>query len=642
MIKKGDILGGTYQILDELGKGGIGIVYYGYHLRLQKKIVIKKIKDNFVGRLNERGEVDLLKNLHHMFLPQVYDFLQIDDQIFTVMDFIDGKSMDFYLQEHYRFPEKQVLLWMNQLCDVLSYLHSQTPPIIHSDIKPANIMVKPDGNICLIDFNVSFGEDNLKGISGYTERYAAPEQLLKHQLYMLKKDYRSIVVDTRSDIYSLGVTLYHIVTGIKPPNDYRVITPLENLDLGYSDNLLNIIQKAMEPGMEKRYQSIDDMKYALINIKKNDAAYRKTVFRQRILGLLGVCMAGAGAVVAFMGYQTLLRESFTEEYEELVTVSSTYDYDAVISQGMDILNNGKYQNAMKEEGEKKADIFYMIANSYFEQEDYPNAVYYYSEAVRFNQTNPEYFRDYAIALARDNNLTNAKEVLNEAISLGLEEDHICLVKAEIALAEEDGESAVQWFEKAISITENGYLRSRAYILCGRAYRQLGDNQGEIRILEEAKNHVEADKIPVVTRALGAAYMRCVNLTSDDSERNGYIVRSAECYGIVANSTQCTFTDQMNLAICYEMLGDYESEQGILDGMEAAYPDDYRVYMRKALMYFAGESEKEESVRDYRNVQECFEKALVYYERVRNTGASDENMQYLETVVSELKTKGWLN
>lgn len=83
--------------------------------------------------------MDLLKNLHHMFLPQVYDFLPIDDQIFTVMDFIDGKSMDFYLQEHYRFPEKQVLLWMNQLCDVLSYLHSQTPPIIHSDIKPANI-----------------------------------------------------------------------------------------------------------------------------------------------------------------------------------------------------------------------------------------------------------------------------------------------------------------------------------------------------------------------------------------------------------------------------------------------------------------------------------------------------------------------
>lgn len=157
MIKKGDILGGTYQILDELGKGGIGIVYYGYHLRLQKKIVIKKIKDNFVGRLNERGEVDLLKNLHHMFLPQVYDFLQIDDQIFTVMDFIDGKSMDFYLQEHYRFPEKQVLLWMNQLCDVLSYLHSQTPPIIHSDIKPANIMVKPDGIICLFMAIVYYG-----------------------------------------------------------------------------------------------------------------------------------------------------------------------------------------------------------------------------------------------------------------------------------------------------------------------------------------------------------------------------------------------------------------------------------------------------------------------------------------------------
>ena len=119
MLQNGDIIGGMYQILREIGKGGTGIIYLGYHLRLQKQIVIKRIKDNYTGQLNVRAEADILKRLHHTFLPQVYDFLAVGTGIYTVIDYIPGYDLQHYLDSGCRFSEKTVRLWMQQLCEVL-------------------------------------------------------------------------------------------------------------------------------------------------------------------------------------------------------------------------------------------------------------------------------------------------------------------------------------------------------------------------------------------------------------------------------------------------------------------------------------------------------------------------------------------
>ena len=155
MLQNGDVIDGMYQIVREIGKGGTGVIYLGYHLRLRKQIVIKRIKENYTGRINVRGEADILKRLHHTYLPQVYDFLEAGGGIYTVMDYIPGYDLQYYLDNQYQFPEQTVLLWLKQLCEVLEYLHTQDPPILHSDIKPGNIMITPEGNVCLIDFNIS-------------------------------------------------------------------------------------------------------------------------------------------------------------------------------------------------------------------------------------------------------------------------------------------------------------------------------------------------------------------------------------------------------------------------------------------------------------------------------------------------------
>ncbi|MBD5459494.1 MAG: serine/threonine protein kinase, partial [Lachnospiraceae bacterium] len=148
-------LTGTYDIYEQIGAGGGGTVYRAMHKRLQKAVVLKKITGGATSIQECRTEVDILKNLRHSYLPQVLDFIESSEGIYTVMDFIPGKSMRQMLEEGHIFTEKEVLKYTRQLCEALDYLHSQNPPIVHGDIKPDNIMVTPEGNVCLIDFNIS-------------------------------------------------------------------------------------------------------------------------------------------------------------------------------------------------------------------------------------------------------------------------------------------------------------------------------------------------------------------------------------------------------------------------------------------------------------------------------------------------------
>ena len=155
----GEILAGTYQILKEIGKGGAGIIYLAYHMNLRKYVVVKKMKENVVDVLNIRGEADILKSLRHSYLPQVYDFLQVGTEIYTVMEYIEGRDLQYYIESGYRPDEQTLICWLTQLSEVLVYLHKHR--ILHLDIKPANIMVTSEGDLCLIDFNVSLeSEEN--------------------------------------------------------------------------------------------------------------------------------------------------------------------------------------------------------------------------------------------------------------------------------------------------------------------------------------------------------------------------------------------------------------------------------------------------------------------------------------------------
>jgi len=169
----------AYSIEAELGAGGGSVVYKAWHSRLQKYVVLKRIKDEsgLIQSGLQRAEVDILKNLKHTYLPQLYDFLDDPSGVYTVMEFIPGRSFAELLKETPRFGQKDVVRWAEQLSGALAYLHGQNPTVLHSDIKPANIMLTPEGDLCLIDFNISLllDGDDAKAL-GLSHGYASPEQ----------------------------------------------------------------------------------------------------------------------------------------------------------------------------------------------------------------------------------------------------------------------------------------------------------------------------------------------------------------------------------------------------------------------------------------------------------------------------------
>lgn len=169
----------NYDNIVQINSGGGGIIYSGIHKRLGQKVVLKKIRTDRVNLIKKDLEIEVLLNLKHTYLPRILDFWSYNDEVYTVMEYIEGKSLKELIDEGRRFSEKEVLRLTRQLAEVLKYLHESQLHIIHGDIKPANIMLTPEDNICLIDFNVSvLQSDKIDSTIGYSDGYAPVEQLI--------------------------------------------------------------------------------------------------------------------------------------------------------------------------------------------------------------------------------------------------------------------------------------------------------------------------------------------------------------------------------------------------------------------------------------------------------------------------------
>lgn len=149
----GTVIDGKYEILKQIGKGGMSIVYLAMDKHLNKQWAVKEIKKTANGKNEEVvvnsliTEANLMKKLDHPALPRIVDIIDNGQTIYVVMDYIEGESLDKVLDEFGAQPEDEVINWAIQICDALSYLHNQRPPIIYRDMKPANVMLKPDGNV---------------------------------------------------------------------------------------------------------------------------------------------------------------------------------------------------------------------------------------------------------------------------------------------------------------------------------------------------------------------------------------------------------------------------------------------------------------------------------------------------------------
>jgi tetratricopeptide (TPR) repeat protein len=295
----GTILDGKFKIVQVLGEGGMGTVYKveqvgkpGY-FRAVKELLISPStpadeRKSAIERFDK--EIDLLFNLKHPRIPSLILSFQERGNYYFVMEFVPGRSLEKILEDsNAPLDEDQVINWMIQVCEALSYIHSRTPPIILRDLKPGNIMVTPDGNVQLIDFGIARKFDPNKRTNTEnlgTISYASPEHLgsitAPGQKRSAQNPGKLVQTDARSDIYSLGATMYHLLTNHEPdpiqtPPSGSILAKNPRLRTVQIGNRVvcpveQVIIKAMQQEPAKRFQSAEAMRVALQHCLPNSAA----------------------------------------------------------------------------------------------------------------------------------------------------------------------------------------------------------------------------------------------------------------------------------------------------------------------------------------------------------------------------------
>lgn len=278
ILQIGSVLRDRYQIIDLVGQGGMGAVYKAEDLRLRGRIcAVKEVLPDLISGpgMEDQAhqqfyrEASVLARLDHPNLPKVSDFFQQDGREYLVMDFVPGQDLRQLVEEARRrdtfLPEENVLAWAEQLCDALSYLHTQDPPVLHRDIKPSNIKLTPRGVVKLVDFGL------VKLLQPDESRTVTVVQGRGTVAYTPLEQYGGDTghTDVRSDIYSLGATLYHLLTG-QPPADAKQrflkpgsLIPLRDINPRISPRTERAILAAIAQHPDDRPASVEEFRKLL-------------------------------------------------------------------------------------------------------------------------------------------------------------------------------------------------------------------------------------------------------------------------------------------------------------------------------------------------------------------------------------------
>ena len=318
MLEIGSIIDGKYKILNKIGQGGMSVVYLAMNERANKQWAIKEVrkdgtKDYEVVKQGLIAETDILKRLNHPHLPSIIDVIDCDDTFLIVMDYIEGRTLDHWLKKEGAQPQERVVEWAKQICDVLGYLHSRKPPIIYRDLKPSNVMLKPDGKIMIIDFGTAreFKEQSIEDTKCLgTQGYAAPEQYGGHGQ-----------TDARTDIYNLGATMYHLLTGHNPSLPPYEMYPIRQWNPSLSSGLEAIVTKCTQRNPNDRYQSCAELMYALEHYDELDIEYRKQQ-KRKWGAFLAACSLTAVSLIGCLGFKFAENSTIKNSYDGYLRAAS--------------------------------------------------------------------------------------------------------------------------------------------------------------------------------------------------------------------------------------------------------------------------------------------------------------------------------
>lgn len=313
----GSKIDGRYAVLKLLGQGGFFKTYLVVDEKCNKSWAMKVCDKNhrsYSPTLREviLQEPHMMMKLDHPAVPRVVDIVEDENRICIIREYIEGQTLDSVLQENGPIKQETVLTWAQQLCDVLRYLHKQNPPYIYRDMKPANVILQPCGNVKLVDFGAVTVYDALRNqddcILG-TKGYAAPEQ------YAGKSD-------PRSDIYGLGMTLHHLLTGVDPNMPPYETKPIRAINPNLSRDLEAIILRCTQLNPEDRFQNCDELLAALQG---------GSIYPPKKKGLFEKLFGGKSAKPKLNAKVEKIYEGMNKEYREKVFYGSVISANIILT-----------------------------------------------------------------------------------------------------------------------------------------------------------------------------------------------------------------------------------------------------------------------------------------------------------------------
>lgn len=674
------VLGPDYEDLVLMSTGGMGELFRSHKHGLDVDVVVKRVKAQYRGRMNETREADILKNLRHQFLPRIYDIVYASDGFtYTVMDYIPGCNLQQYVERYGALSQKQSLKWLKQLCEVIAYLHHQEPAVIHCDIKPQNIMITPEGDICVIDFNTSLLYENAEMQSlGVTNGYAAPEQyhVSENVLRQLSPEGRQQwsawsriaasygKVTERTDIYGIGAVAYFMLTGYAPTHSLESVIPLSRYKIKLTEALREVIERAMQPRPKDRFPSVQAMRAALENLKKADRRYRRWRTHCQVTAVFLGALALVSVFSIWMGLE-LRGQNQRESYLQIVAEADSLISQQQYEQGLEVISGaialdderidaymriatilyrlGRYRECtdllssltfvydetamtQQEFSYAQAELNYVLGSCYFQEGRYVEAVQSLELAVWFDAEEPLYYRDLAIAQAMRGNLDAAQQSYEALQAMpGASQEDLLLVEGEMAFANGQYEDALP---ALMQLTQSGdsNLASRSYLLAAQCYQSMGDTAQEIAVLESACSSLDVSLSALHMEKLIEAYLRYGNA---DNSSESYEKALALCESLMERGT-AALTVRLNAGLALQYLGRPDEALSVVEQAVADYPNNYRGYVRLALLCL------DQQVRDYDRAQQAYDQAAALYS---GAGVQDSEMVYLMSVMNDLALNG---
>ena len=616
MLEIGSLLDGKYKILNKIGQGGMSVVYLAMNEKANKQWAIKEMrkeknKNYEIMKQSLITETNLLKELKHPYLPSIADIIENDDTIIIVMDYVEGRPLSDILSEEGVIEEDKVADYAIQLCDVLDYLHSQNPPIIYRDLKPANIMLRPDGKITLIDFGTArkYNYDSVSDTTCLgTIGYAAPEQFAGETLRQ---------TDARTDIYNLGATMYHLLTGVNPSEPPYELYPIRRWDESLSNGLEKIILRATRKDPDKRFNDCKEMSYALQHFRDLDDSYiatqKKKIYlfavslilsftffsmaivvngmeKREISKVYNNYLSEAALKIASAGSENVVDSDILKLFRDAINISpnSTEAYirmldyycdlgqtrnglmaiSAMIASGTgDLGNNDDLMMRMGQiyflgnSKDTEFNIDYRTAARYFDKvniKKYPQAKYYSSLARSLSEIGT----DWNI-IVKD--MKNVDEYLNTEVN---EEEkveiYITLSKIYRANAFAIQKVGEKPFDKAI---------------------ELLNKAGEILNSSYIDKDLKEKYLPELYFGFADAYYRRANIEPDEKESRNDLYEAVSYYErfLIFATPEQTVLFKNRVGDIHRSLGEYKRAAEEYEDIIEKYPEDATAYISLATM-----------------------------------------------------------